>query len=509
MRIAQDYHYQGKDWWDWSVWIEGTAAELNRIEQVTWQLHPSFSPSKVTKQNRADAFKLSTSGWGTFTIRADVKLTVGKSRKLQRELELYYENAGESSPAPSKEEMAAGFDAVEKSMAKVSPVPVSVPTVVDRINAPGPKKILSCDGGGILSLVSVEILSKIESDLRARTGRPDLVLADWFDFVCGSGTGAVIATYISLGMSTAQIRDIYLESGPLMFEQSLVVKRLTYAPADEPLARLLRQEINRAAGRSETDAPVTLGDDRLRTVLMMVMRNHATDSAWPVTNNPYARYNDRNSPGCNLDLPLWNLVRASTSASTLFPPEVVVFGSKTPREFSFAFTDGGVTTYNNPAFLAFQMATARPYGINWKTGTDQLLVVSVGTGAMSEVRRPPRGELSPLDRAKIIPSALVNAASVGWDMACRTIGECRFGDRIDREFGDGMEPKQSTVPKQFTYVRYDPDTTAEGLNGLGLSNVDPEHVQVMDSVAHVADIQHVGQAFASSNVTWNHFRDFV
>jgi patatin-like phospholipase/acyl hydrolase len=75
------------------------------------------------------------------------------------------------------------------------------------------------------------------------------------------------------------------------------------------------------------------------------------------------------------------LVRASTAAPTFFPPEVVVFGANTAREYSFVFVDGGVTTYNNPAFLAFQMATARPYGMNWKTGTDKLLVVSVGTGA--------------------------------------------------------------------------------------------------------------------------------
>jgi len=35
---------------------------------------------------------------------------------------------------------------------------------------PGPKKILACDGGGILGLMSTEILAKLESDLRARRG---------------------------------------------------------------------------------------------------------------------------------------------------------------------------------------------------------------------------------------------------------------------------------------------------------------------------------------------------
>ena len=63
----------------------------------------------------------------------------------------------------------------------------------------------------------------------------------------------------------------------------------------------------------------TLGDDGLRTLLMMVLRNHTTDSPWPVSNNPGGRYNQRvrddGTPrlDCNLDLPLWQLVRASTA----------------------------------------------------------------------------------------------------------------------------------------------------------------------------------------------------
>ena len=44
-----------------------------------------------------------------------------------------------------------------------------------RIDSPAPKKILACDGGGILGLISVEILARIEADLRAKLGKPDLI----------------------------------------------------------------------------------------------------------------------------------------------------------------------------------------------------------------------------------------------------------------------------------------------------------------------------------------------
>lgn len=174
-------------------------------------------------------------------------------------------------------------------------------------------------------------------------------------------------------------------------------------------------------------------------------------------------------------------MRASTAAPTFFPPEVVVFAEGTPDEYSFVFVDGGVTTYNNPAFLAFQMATAAPYRVGWPTGAEQLLVVSVGTGNAPRARPGLQaGDLWLLDHAKNIPSALMNAASAGWDMTCRIVGECRFGAPIDREFDHGIvEPGGTanwTGPKQFSYVRYDPDVTAEGLRALGLGDVRPESV---------------------------------
>ena len=50
-------------------------------------------------------------------------------------------------------------------------------TILERIEAPGPKKIHTCDGGGILGPMSVEILAKIEAELRTKTGKPGLVLA--------------------------------------------------------------------------------------------------------------------------------------------------------------------------------------------------------------------------------------------------------------------------------------------------------------------------------------------
>ncbi|MBK7648717.1 MAG: patatin-like phospholipase family protein [Betaproteobacteria bacterium] len=388
--------------------------------------------------------------------------------------------------------------------------------VLNKIQSAGQKKILACDGGGILGLMSVEILAKLEADLRTRLQKPNLVLADYFDFVCGTSTGAIIASCISTGMSIDQIRTFYTASGQQMFDKASLLKRLQYSYNDEPLAKKLREELDKALKHvaSPAEPNATLGDEGLRTLLMMVMRNVTTDSPWPVTNNPLAKYNDRARPDCNLKLPLWQLVRASTAAPTFFPPEVVTFGKDTLKPYQFIFVDGGVTTYNNPAFLAFQMVTAAPYKINWATGADKLLIVSVGTGSAAKARPGvDKDDLWLLDNAKNVPGALMNAASAGWDMSCRIVGDCRFGPPIDREICDLVPteqcPSTSTIPKQFAYVRYDPDVSQDGLNALGLAEIKAEKVQVMDSVKNMPEIQRVGTTYAAKHVTLDHLKGFA
>lgn len=390
------------------------------------------------------------------------------------------------------------------------------PKLTERIRRPGPKKILACDGGGILGLVSVEILTRLETDLRRELDQPELVLGDWFDFTCGTSTGAIIAACIAAGMSMARIGRFYTESGGQMFDRAALFKRLRYSYDDEPLAAKLRSEFDAALGHQPSTAEphATLGSPALRTLLMMVMRNHSTDSPWPVCNNPDARYNDSGRRDCNLRLPLWQLVRASTAAPTFFPPEVVSFAEGTPQAYRFVFVDGGVTTYNNPAFLAFQIATARPYAINWPTGTGQLLIVSVGTGTAPRLRPDLQADdLWLLDHAKNIPGALMNAASAGWDMACRMLGECRHGGLLDREIGTMVsapgEPPNWSGPKLFSYVRYDPDVSRAGLDALGLSDVAEADVQRLDAIDRLPAIQRLGRRYAEANVRLAHLHGFV
>ena len=193
----------------------------------------------------------------------------------------------------------------------------------------------------------------------------------------------------------------------------------------------------------------------------------------------------------------------------------LTFAEGTPKEYSFIFVDGGITTYNNPAYMAFQMATAQPYHINWQTGVEQLLIVSVGTGnAPAQRANLKADDLWVLDHAKTIPSALMNAATAGWDMLCRVIGECRFGGSIDSEFGtmvvDADHPSSNwSGPKQFAYVRYDPLTTRKSLDDLGLSDIDAAAMQQMDDVSLIPDLYRLGQTYGERSLQLSHLAGFV
>jgi len=372
-----------------------------------------------------------------------------------------------------------------------------------RIKAAGPKKILAVDGGGIRGMITVEVLAEIERVLRGKLDRgDDFRLADYFDFVAGTSTGAIIAACISSGMSVSEIRDFYLSSGEEMFDKASLLKRFRHTYGDEKLAKKLQDVFGKDS---------TLGTEKLKTVLMMVMRNATTDSPWPVSNNPFAKYNQRaredGAPrdNCNLDIPLWQLIRASTAAPVYFPPEVVKVGSQ-----EFIFVDGGITMYNNPAFQAFLMATVAPYKMEWPAVEDKLLVVSIGTGTSPQANADlDPGEMNLLYNATSIPSALMSAALNEQDLLCRVFGRCLAGEDLDREVGDLKTAKGPMGPsKLFTYVRYNAELTADGLKKLGLPGIKPEHVQQLDSVEHIPDLQQVGQAVAKS-VKSEHFSRFV
>ncbi len=374
-------------------------------------------------------------------------------------------------------------------------------TLLKKIEATTPKKILTLDGGGIRGMITVEVLAAIETLLRTELKKDDqFVLADYFDYISGTSTGAIIAACLSLGWSVDKVREFYIGSGAKMFDKAWFIKKYKHFYEDEELKQLLQQEFGK---------DTTLGSPALKTLLMMVMRNATTDSPWPVSNNPNAKYNDKQRDDCNLNLPLWQLVRASTAAPVFFPPEKITLGKK--NKYPFVFVDGGITMYNNPSFQTFLMATLAPYKLGWETGADKMLMISLGTGTCPEANEDlSPGDMNLLYNAQSLPSALMNAALNEQDILCRSFGKCLYGDAIDREIGDLIDqtahfPVQS---KLFTYARYNAELSRQGLDRMGLQDINPKDVQMLDSVEHIKELQQVGQAIAK-NISREHFKGFL
>jgi Patatin-like phospholipase len=366
--------------------------------------------------------------------------------------------------------------------------------LTERLARKEPRKLLAIDGGGIRGVLSLHILSRLEELLVKQSNRPDYRLADYFDYVAGTSTGGIIAAGIALGMSVAEILDFYLKNGAAMFDKASIIQRLQYKYDSEPLAQQLKSVFGK---------DTTLGAKELECLLLLVMRNATTDSPWPLSNNPFAKYNDPAHPACNTKLPLWQLVRASTAAPTYFPPEVIMCGNK-----SFIFVDGGVTMYNNPTFQMFLMATVDRYWINaplenrgWETGTDKMLIVSVGTGTSpGENYSLKPNEMNLLFNATTIPSALMYAALNEQDLLCRVFGDCVAGHILDREVGK-MAPSVGPLhQKLFRYIRYNAELTKEGLAALGCGDVDPDAIQKLDSIDAIPSLERVGKAAAQRQV---------
>jgi hypothetical protein len=354
------------------------------------------------------------------------------------------------------------------------------------------KRILALDGGGIRGVFSLQILARIEDLFRQEQGKSDLVLADVFDLFAGTSTGAIIATCLSWRMTVSEIDQLYTTRGAEMFAKENWQRRWWKTKyRAKNIADLFRDTFcEDSDGRR---VPALLGTNRIEKLLLVIMRNASTGSPWPVSNNRRATYNDPALPDCNLSIPLWQLLRASTAAPSYFPPEEIVLGGR-----KHMFVDGGISSFNNPALIAVLMATLPPYHLCWPATREELHVISVGTGGV-RVRLPQKlaEKINILDQIRFVASALIASASVEQDILCRIMGDCVHGAAVDSEIGKLDRPTLFGATEQkFTYTRYDQalDATDAKIRQLSASEAK------MDNLRLIPVLQEVGREYASEHV---------
>ncbi len=264
-------------------------------------------------------------------------------------------------------------------MAEARAVDLSTPAA-QRLHSKAKKRILTIDGGGVRGIVALAFLKELESQLRAKTGKSDLVLADVFDLVAGTSVGSMLATMVSLGLPVKDMEAHFRDMAPKIFSgRPTLFGQKRFSP--EPLLEAVRK----IAGAE------TLGSAKLRTGLAIIAKRVDTGSVWVMVNNPAMPfYEDGADFIGNKRYTLETLIRASTAAPFLFTPaeiEVHPDGFGKPR--TGWFVDGGVSPHNNPSVQMLLMAALPAYRLNWTLSADDLLMISVGTG-MNRTRIDPR-----------------------------------------------------------------------------------------------------------------------
>jgi patatin-like phospholipase/acyl hydrolase len=367
----------------------------------------------------------------------------------------------------------------------------------DRFSKPGAKHILSLDGGGIRGALTIGYLKRIETILREKSENPDTFrLSDYFDLIGGTSTGALIATFLSLGNTVEEIKDIYMDLGGKIFGK----KRNWWNPLET--FKYVKAEFSKVALEDflkKYFGTTTLGSREVKTGLCIVSKRADTNSTWLLINHPGGKYYETNK-----NIPLWQALRASTAAPSYFIPQEVDVGE---GEIG-AFVDGGVSMANNPALSLLMVATMKGFPFHWKTGEENISLVSVGTGySVFRKRTDQIDDAWLLSWAKNVPEMIMQDASWQNQAILQWLSRSPTAVTIDQEIGNMSGDLICNKPL-ITYLRYNLELTQNSLNGLGMDRYFSEK-DVADLIemshAHNRNLLYEIGVQASGSINPDHF----
>lgn len=297
----------------------------------------------------------------------------------------------------------------------------------------GPKRILALDGGGVKGVLTLGMLKPLEDELRRRSGSASFRLSDYYDLIGGTSTGAIIASGLALGLSVDELVALYMRLGPEVFGRTAGDGVFLQSKFD---SKKLRRALHSVLSTK------TLGSEDLKTGLAIHAKRIDTGSAWVVTNHPLGQFYDPPAGGGvfpNKRYRLTDLVLASAAAPTFFD-EIIIdieFDEKRRPIQKGYFVDGAVSANNNPSMQLFMLALEPSYKFGWRSGADNLMMTSCGTGA----RRPTvdgkafQG-LPPGLRGVHALRAMVYDTQVQGIMMMQALSEPKRPWRVNSEIGD-------------------------------------------------------------------------
>jgi patatin-like phospholipase/acyl hydrolase len=367
--------------------------------------------------------------------------------------------------------------------------------------AKGPKRILALDGGGTRGILTLGYLEKLEQILQERYGKKDLVLADYYDLIGGTSTGAIIASCLALGKPVRDIIALYKDLGKLVFGKRRypVIPRkwttfrsiLKSTYKHSIIEKLLRKTLVNEDGKE-----IELGDrDALRCGLAIFTKRADTYSLWTFTNHPEGKYYKTNKHH-----KLWELCRASSAAPYYFSPKKLRLKQRNNNEIYAAFIDGGVSLANNPALQLFLTATIPSFGYDWNAGKDQIFITSFGTGnGVNGDKVDKIVSRLTVAWAPKIPDLFMTDALEMNQVVLQLFGE-NTGDPeiIDSQYGDLKDVRFSSN-KLFSFARFNVRLTQAYLGTeLGIQHTEERirSLVQMDHYENMEDLLSIGRKAA-------------
>lgn len=319
-----------------------------------------------------------------------------------------------------------------------------------KLFGPGPKRILSLDGGGVRGLLALGILSEVERRLKRRSGNPNFRLSDYFDLIGGTSTGSIIAAALAMGKSVGEVSALYHELAPAVFAAE-------GANAGIRKARFDSDKLNDVLARELGDHE--LGSPALKTGFAVFAKRIDTGSAWTLTNNPRSKFWEGPPGGYpNKRFQIRQLVRASAAAPTFFEEchvRLIPEGEPVPAGADAVgeFVDGGVAALNDPSLQLLKVATLQQYGFNWPSGDDRLMMLSIGTGYWRPALRYDTLDNDLLNavapvaaRAVFALSSMIHDASLNTLVTMQSLSASPRPWRINGELEDMRGGRMSPVP---------------------------------------------------------------
>ncbi len=287
-------------------------------------------------------------------------------------------------------------------------------------------KILSLDGGGIRGIIPATVMVHIEERLKYFSNNPDARIADYFDMIVGTSTGAILGCYYLVPdpkFTAQRALNLYVNKGYEIFNQSkknglLGVRQLFDATKFNPknIERIFKEE---------------LGDLKLNDLIKPCIV-----TTYDMISGSSVFFSSRDNQSEN-DFYLRDVLRSTSAAPTYFPPAVIKnLAEKNEKLATMVNLDGGVFA-NNPALCAYAEVRSKNSKLfESDIKSDKMMMLSIGTGAIPstyEATKKP-GDWGVVKWAKSAPDIMMDGALDTVNYQIKKI----FGVDDDKNYSDNF-----------------------------------------------------------------------